>query len=109
MRPVEGRSDWVKGLLRAVLLGLASCLALAAIGAVIGLARSFPLLRAVIWAEFIGGTLVCAVGALLLLWRPKEAGRMAEREDTANVGFRLFLSGALPFALSLFLSWWLGI
>jgi predicted MFS family arabinose efflux permease len=90
-------------------LGVAFCLALAAIGAVVGLTLGHPFSRAIVWAELAGGLVVCAVAALLLLWRPKEAGRTEERESTANVGFRLFLSGALPFGLGLLLSAWLGV
>ncbi|MGE5507007.1 MAG: hypothetical protein ACM3RP_00735 [Chitinophagales bacterium] len=109
MRSAEGRPDRVRGVQRAVLLGAAFCLALAVIGVAIRLLKASPLGPAVVWAELAGGTAICAVAVLLLLWRPKEAGRVREREDTANVGFRLFLSGVLPFGAGLLLSWWLRV
>jgi hypothetical protein len=56
------------------------------------------------WAEFAGGTAVCAVAALLLLWRPAEPGRTGEREETAALGFRLLVAGALPLVIGLLLS-----
>lgn len=69
------------------------------------LATGRPVFPGVIWANFGGGTLTCGVAALLLLWRPKMPGETEERERTADLGFWLMLAGALPFLLSLLLSW----
>lgn len=98
-------APWWRRAVRAALLGLALSAALAVAGLIAGLVTHQSLLRAVMWAEFGGGTVVAGVGSLLLLWRPKEAGRVAERERTATVGFGVMLSGALALGIGLWISW----
>lgn len=102
---LEPETPWTQKAFRAALLGLAFTAALALIGLVVGLAGERPLLRTVMWAEFLGGTGISAVGALLLLWRPKEPGRRDEREKTADVGFGVMLAGFVAFASALLVSW----
>lgn len=89
---------------RAALLGFGFSLGLAVGGSALALIQGKGLLPAVMWAEFGGGTAVCGVAALLLLWRPGQPGQTEERERTASLGFYLMLSGALPFLLGLLLS-----
>lgn len=96
---------WTARATRALLLGLGLAVALALAGLALAAATGRAFLRSVIWAEFAGGTAVCGLAALLLLWRPAEPGRTEERERTADVGFGLMLAGSLAVAAGLLLSW----
>ncbi|MDI6871905.1 MAG: hypothetical protein QME79_11270 [Bacillota bacterium] len=103
--PGNSARTWARRARRALLLGLVLALALGTGGLLVGLLRGQPVLRSLMWAEFAGGTAVCAVAAVLLLWRPARAGQTAEREEVADVGFGLLLSGLVAFAAGLLLSW----
>lgn len=105
LRSNQPPRTWNRRAKRALLLGLWLTLALGAVGLLISFLEGRPLLRTLMWAEFAGGTLVCAAAALLLLWRPRDMGRVAEREETANAGFGLLAAGLVPIATGLLVSW----
>ncbi|MGE5552995.1 MAG: hypothetical protein ACM3XZ_03620 [Betaproteobacteria bacterium] len=105
LRSDQPPRPWTRRAKRALLLGLCLTLALGAAGLLISFLGRRPLLRTLMWVEFAGGTLVCAVAALLLLWRPREVGRVAEREETANAGFGLLAAGLVAVATGLLVSW----
>ncbi|MGE5623723.1 MAG: DUF2231 domain-containing protein [Methanocella sp.] len=102
-------APWYRRLGRALLLGVYGTLALAAAAGLIALVSRKPLLRTLMWTEFAGGTLVCGIGALLLVWRPQEPCQTEEREKTADVGFGLFVAGLVAFLSGLWVSWAWGI